>query len=99
MTIASTVLLITLNLLIPPASKGTLWDIGEVQNQVQITFESGVQASYPAKMVPCGTQDASGWTIFETKEDMPTCYLVNTEEPAFVRSPWTPITRKTFKGD
>ena len=38
-------IIITIMLIIPPASQGVYWDIGEIHNQLQVTFKSGVQAT------------------------------------------------------
>lgn len=88
-------LVITMSLLVPPASKGVHWDVGEVHNQLQVTFESGVQASYRATRAPCNAVALdSTRMIFRTKK---TCYLADVSRPLMVRSPWTPIERKTYK--
>ena len=39
-------ILITLTLLIPPASEGVHWGMNEVPNQLVVTYKSGVKASY-----------------------------------------------------
>lgn len=88
-------LVLSISLLIPPASKGVHWDVGEIHNQLQVTFKSGVQASYRATRAPCSTIPiGEGRALYRTKK---VCYLVDTTRPLMVRSPWLPITRKTYK--
>jgi hypothetical protein len=91
-------LFITLMLFIPTADQGKIWSMGEVQNQIQVTFESGVMASYSAAQVPCHTvRLKDGFTLYKTKSmGQEVCYLADTRQPDFVRSPWTPAITKTF---
>ena len=92
-------ILITIMLIIPPASQGIHWDIGEVHNQLQVTFKSGVQASYTAIQVPCHTRpEKPGWAVYHTKAiNQETCYLTDTNYPVMVRGPWRTTITKTYK--
>ena len=92
-------IIITIMLIIPPASQGIHWDIGEVHNQLQVTFESGVKASYSAIQVPCHTKPVKvGWAVYHSKVlGQETCYLTDTNYPVMVRGPWRTTIIKTFK--
>jgi len=92
-------ILITLTLLIPPATQGVHWDMGEIHNQIQVTFPSGVQASYSAVRVPCHTSpEKPGWAIYHSKSvGQELCYLTDTNYPVMVRGPWITAIIKTFK--
>ena len=92
-------LLITILLLIPPASQGVQWDVNEVPNQVVVTFKSGVKASYSAMQVPCGTEAIKkGWVIYETKpKENAVCYLADVSLPVMVRGPWRGVMVKTYQ--
>ena len=94
-------LVLTIQLLVPPASKGIHWDVNEVHNQVQITFRSGVQASYQSTQVPCNTEALKdGFTLYHTKgTGRRSCYLVDTSRPVMVRSPWLPTSIKTYNNN
>lgn len=91
---------ITLMLVIPPVDQAVDWDYGEVQNQIILTFESGVKASYSTLEVPCHTKAIKhGWTMYKTKSmGQEVCYLADTNFPVFVRSPWMPALNKTYHG-
>jgi len=92
-------IIITIMLIIPPASQGVNWDIGEIHNQLQVTFKSGVKASYSAIQVPCHTKPMKeGWAVYHTKSiGQETCYLTDTNYPVMVRGPWKTTITKTFK--
>ena len=92
-------LIITIMLVIPPASKGIHWGIGEIHNQLQVTFKSGVKASYSAIQVPCHTKPVKvGWAVYHTKSiGQETCYLTDTNYPVMVRGPWVSVTTQTYK--
>ena len=92
-------LIITIMLVIPPATQGVHWGTGEVHNQLQVTFKSGVQASYSAIQVPCHTSpEKPGWAIYHSKSmGQEACYLADTNYPVMVRGPWRTTITKTFK--
>jgi len=92
-------LVLTIQLLVPPASKGVHWDISF--NQVQITFRSGVQASYQSTQVPCNTEALKeGFTLYRTKgTGRQSCYLVDTSRPVMVRSPWLSTRSRTYNNN
>ena len=75
-------ILITLTLLIPPASKGVHWGMNEVPNQ----------------QVPCHTKPTKeGWAVYHTKSmGQEVCYLTDTNYPMMVRGPWKTTTKKTY---
>ncbi len=90
-------LIITIMLVIPPASQGVHWDVGEIHNQIQVTFKSGVQASYSAVRVPCHTSpEKPGWAVYHNNvQGQETCYLANIDMPLMVRGPWQTTITKT----
>jgi hypothetical protein len=90
-----TPLIIAISLIVPPASKGTIWTMGEIHNQIQVTFENGVQASYLAVRVPCtATVIQATHKIYKTQQ---VCYSADIRTPVFVRSPWIPTIQRTYK--
>jgi hypothetical protein len=91
-------ILITLTLLIPPASQGVDWDMNEVPNQMVITHKNGVKASYSTIQVPCHTEPQhEHWVLYKTKSmGQEVCYLTDTNYPLMVRGPWKPTINKTF---
>ena len=92
-------LLITIILLIPPASQGVRWDVNEIPNQMVITYKSGVQASYSTTHVPCNAVAMkTGWVVYKTKStDQPVCYLTDVSSPVMVRGSWTGVTVRTYQ--
>ena len=92
-------IIITIMLMIPPASKGIHWTTNEIPNQLQVTFKSGVQASYSAIQVPCHTKPIKpGWAVYHNKlMGQETCYLADTNYPVMVRGPWRTTITKTYK--
>ena len=91
-------ILITLTLLIPPASEGIHWAINEVPNQLVVTYKSGVKASYSSIQVSCHTRPTKeGWAVYHTKSmGQEVCYLTDTNYPMMVRGPWKTTTKKTY---
>tara|TARA_R100000808_G_scaffold1812_1_gene7727 strand:- start:9877 stop:10182 length:306 start_codon:yes stop_codon:yes gene_type:complete len=92
-------LLITIMLVIPPASKGIHWTTNKIPNQLQVTFKSGVEASYLAIQVPCHTKPTKpGWVVYHGKSmGQEVCYLADTNYPVMVRGPWETTITKTYK--
>ena len=97
-------LMITIILLIPAANSDQAvgWDVGTVHNQVQITFKSGLQASYSSTIVPCHTRPLKdGFIVYHTESlGQEVCYLTDVSYPVFVRHTdrWLPATYKTYRG-
>jgi len=92
-------ILFYITLVIPLASTGIDWNIHEVPNQMTITFQSGVKASYATMRVSCDTVPSSkNVVLYKTKDvDQQTCYLTDISVPLLVRAPWEPVTTKTYK--
>ena len=92
-------IIITIMLIIPPVSKGIHWEVGVVPNQLQITFESGVMASYSTIQVPCHTKAKKpGWQVYYNDlMGQETCYLTDVSAPVMVRGPWRTTITKTYK--
>ena len=92
-------ILITLTLLIPPASKGIHWGINEVPKQLVVTYKSGVKASYSSIQVPCHTKPTKeGWAVYHDMSiGQEVCYLTDTNYPVMVRGPWKTTTKKTYQ--
>ena len=92
-------IIITIMLIIPPVSKGVHWEVGVVPNQLQITFESGVMASYSTIQVPCHTKAKKpGWQVYYNDlMGQETCYLTDVSAPVMVRGPWETTITKTHK--
>lgn len=90
----------SITLIVPPISQGKFWNVEEVPNQLQVTFENGVQASYPFQRVPCNAVSLSKrYTIYKTRKaegNPEVCYQVDGRTPALVRSTWIPVINKTY---
>jgi hypothetical protein len=98
-------LIITILLLVPAVNsdKVTGWNVGAVHNQVQVSFEHGLEASYSATMVPCHTRPTKeGFIVYHTESmGQEVCYLTDISRPVLVRytvDHWFPATYKTYKG-
>ena len=92
-------IIITMMLVIPPVSQGVHWEVGVVPNQLQITFKSGVMASYSTIQVPCHTKPSKpGWQVYYNESmGQETCYLTDISAPVMVRGPWETTITKTHK--
>ncbi len=92
-------IIITMMLVIPPVSQGVHWEVGVVPNQLQITFKSGVMASYSTIQVPCHTKPSKpGWQVYYNESmGQETCYLTDVNTPVMVRGPWRTTITKTHK--
>ena len=66
------------------------WSINKVPTQVQLTWESGLQASYHAKIVSCETTTPQQYQMLmiEDSDFIQECYLIeDVRQPQFVRHP------------
>jgi len=90
----------TFKLEIPKYYEAIFWTVEQIPFQAQATFKNGVSVSYSAEKAPCDTKVLKeGWYIYNPKSAYQNvCYRVFIAEPLFVRSPWTPVTQKTYKG-
>jgi hypothetical protein len=91
-------LIIILTLIIPTVDKAIDWDVGDVPNQMTMTYPSGVQATYSTMMVPCHTKaQHPGWKLYKTKSmQQDVCYLTDTNNPLMARGPWEPTIKRSY---